>query len=127
MSEALRGALVNRRVLVAEDEYFIARDISRSLRALGAEVIGPVPSLGEALALLSAAEHLEAAILDINLDGEMVFPVLDALAARNIPVLIATGYGREAIPDEYRHLPRWQKPFEASGLAEALLGIVDAR
>ncbi|WP_052955021.1 response regulator [Microvirga vignae] len=72
MTAPPRGALANRRVLIAEDEYFIARDIARALHALGAEVVGPVASRDEVQAILATGERLDAAILDINLNGEMV-------------------------------------------------------
>lgn len=127
MVGASHGVLANCRVLVAEDESFIARDISRALRALSAEVIGPVPSRRDVQAILSTEEHIDAAILDINLGGEMVFAVLNALATRNIPVVFATGYDQDVIPLEYQHIPRWQKPFEASALAEVLPTIVRPR
>jgi len=82
MTAPPRGALANCRVLVAEDEYFIARDIARALHALEAEVVGPVPSRDAVQAILATGERIDAAILDINLNGETVFPVMDALAAR---------------------------------------------
>lgn len=115
-----RGALANRRVLVAEDEYFIARDIARALHALGAEVVGPVPSQDEVQALLATGERLDAAILDINLNGEMVFPVLEALTARGIPVVFATGYKPSTVPAQYQDVPCWQKPFDPRVLVQAL-------
>ncbi|PVE20390.1 hypothetical protein DC522_32625 [Microvirga sp. KLBC 81] len=119
-----RGALAQRRVLVAEDEYFIARDIARALRALGAEVVGPVASRDEVQAILATGERLDAAILDINLNGEMVFPVMEALAARGIPVVFATGYDESAVPDRYQAIPRWQKPFDPQALVQALPDLV---
>ncbi|WP_262269124.1 response regulator [Microvirga yunnanensis] len=119
-----RGALANRRVLVAEDEYFIARDIARALHALGAEVVGPVPTLDEVQALLATGERLDAAILDINLNGEMVFPIMEALTAREIPVVFATGYDRTTVPAQYEDIPRWQKPFDPRAVVKALPDLV---
>ncbi|WP_262265704.1 hypothetical protein [Microvirga yunnanensis] len=72
MTARSRGALAHRRVLVAEDEYFIARDLARALRVLGAEVVGPLASRDEVQTILTTGERLDAAILDINLNGEMV-------------------------------------------------------
>jgi CheY-like chemotaxis protein len=126
MSTLPRDALANRRVLVAEDEYFIARDICRALHALGAEVVGPVPSRDEVQAILATGERLDAAILDINLNGEMVFPVMEALAAQEIPVVFATGYDHITVPAPYQDIPRWQKPFAPQALAQALPDLVRA-
>ena len=127
MGGAPEKALTDRRVLVAEDEYFIARDLGRALHALGAEVVGPVPSVDAVQAILAAGEHLDAAILDINLDGGWIFSALADLVARGIPVVLATGYEDDALPAEYRHVPRWQKPFDPSALAEALPGLLRDR
>ncbi|WP_114948031.1 response regulator [Microvirga calopogonii] len=124
MTTLPRDALANCRVLVAEDEYFIARDIGRALHALGAEVVGPVPSRDEVQAILATGERLDAAILDINLDGKMVFPVMRALAARGIPVVFATGYDQATVPAQYQDIPRWQKPFDPRALVQALPDLV---
>jgi len=126
MTALSRGALAHRRVLVAEDEYFIARDLARALHALGAEVVGPLPSREEVEALLATGEHLDAAILDINLNGEMVFLVVEALTARSIPVVFATGYDRAAVPARYQDIPSWQKPFDPQALVQALPDLVRA-
>ncbi|WP_114949123.1 response regulator [Microvirga calopogonii] len=126
MSTVPHDALANRRVLVAEDEYFIARDIGRALHALGAEVVGPVPSRDEVQAIVATGEHLDAAILDINLNGEMVFPVMEALTARGIPVVFATGYDQATVPAQYQDIPRWQKPFDPRALVQALPDLVRA-
>lgn len=100
-----------RRVLVAEDEYFIARDLVRALRALAIEVVGPVAEVPEAL-LLARTEAVDAAILDINLHGQEIYPVADILRRRGVRLIFATGYGTAAIPQAYRGVPRWEKPFD---------------
>jgi CheY-like chemotaxis protein len=118
------NALLDRRVLVAEDEYFIARDIGRALHAIGAEVVGPLSSLDAVQVFLAQGQHLDAAILDINLNGELVFPVLESLTLRDIPVVFATGYEQAAVPAPYQHIPRWQKPFDPEALVQVLPGLV---
>ncbi len=117
------GALADRRVLVVEDEYFLADDMAQALRKLGAEVVGPVPSLEEATALL-AHEHVDAAVLDINLRGQTVYPVADALREQGVPFVFATGYDETAVPEAYKDVPRWEKPFKPEDLARALPEIV---
>lgn len=108
------------RVLVVEDEFFIADDIAGALRALGAEVVGPVPCLADAMAMLDTSGRIDFAVLDLNLEGEAGFPVGDALAARGVPFVFATGYDRGFLPPRFRDVPYWEKPFEPRLLATAL-------
>src|SRR3712207_5670272 len=122
-STAGTGALAYRRVLIVEDEYFLADDMAQVLRKYGAQVVGPVPSSEKALALL-AEEPVDAAILDINLKGQMVFPVADALREQGVPFVFATGYDESAVPEAYKDVPRWEKPFRPNDLAKALPGLV---
>lgn len=121
------GSLAARRVLVVEDEYFIADDMAKALAQIGAEVVGPVPTRDQALALLSQEGAFDAAVLDINLRGEVVYPVADALRARGIPFVFATGYDESTVPSVYEDVPRWEKPFDPAQLARALPRIGFAR
>jgi len=120
MSAHPQPSLTGRRVLIVEDEYFLADDLGRALAQLGAEVLGPVPTRDEALDLLATAEPIDLAVLDINLEDEAVFPVADFLIAQGVPFLFATGYSRAQVPARYQHVPRWEKPFDPQTLAEAL-------
>lgn len=104
----LRG----RRVLVVEDEYMLAEDLREGLEQQGAEVAGPVSTVAEALELLGQEPAPDFAILDINLQGETVYPVAVALRARGIPFLFATGYEAWAIPEAYADVPRAEKPLD---------------
>lgn len=105
---AVRG----RRILVVEDEYVMAKDLQHELEDAGAEVLGPVPSVADALALLATDVRPDAAVLDVNLGGELVFPVAEALRERGVPFLFATGYDRWALPATYAEVPRCEKPFD---------------
>ncbi|KMO44086.1 hypothetical protein VQ03_04835 [Methylobacterium tarhaniae] len=107
------------RVLVVEDEYFIADDISRALTRHGVEVVGPVPTVQEARALL-ASQTLDLAVLDINLRGELVYPLVAELTRRGVPMVFATGYDNAAIPPEHGSIPAWSKPFDYNVLAGML-------
>jgi CheY-like chemotaxis protein len=93
---------------------------------LGAQVVGPVPTRDKALALLASGESFDAAVLDINLRGQAVFPVADALIERGIPFVFATGYDQSAVPAPYLGVRRWEKPFEPAELAEALSELLRA-
>lgn len=112
------------RVLVVEDEYFVADDVVRAIESLGAEIVGPVPTREQAMALLTSADRIDAAVLDVNLQGESVFPVADALAQRGIPFIFATGYDQSALPVAYQSIQRWEKPFDPTKLAQALPGLL---
>ena len=114
-----------RRVLVVEDEYFLADDIARALVRLGAETVGPVPTRAAALACLEGEGRIDACVLDINLRGEMAFAVADALLARGVPFMFATGYDQALVPAAYGHIRRWEKPFHPERLAQALQSLMD--
>ena len=108
------------RILVVEDEFLVAEEIAQALEDRGAQVIGPFPTVSRALRYLEAGSPVDAAVLDINLQGEMVYPVADALRERGVPFVFATGYALWAIPERYRHLPRCEKPVDAASVIKAL-------
>ncbi|MCR0985416.1 response regulator [Roseomonas populi] len=116
----MTASLAGRRILVVEDDFFIADEVTRDLRAGGAEVIGPAGTVDDALDLLDRVESLEGAVLDLNLGGEMAFPVADALLARGVPLVFATGYDAAAIPAQYAGVPCCEKPVDAARIARAL-------
>lgn len=107
-------------ILIVEDEYIIALDLAQSLEELGATVIGPVASVAQALSIISTRDKPHAAVLDVNLGNEKVFPVADELVARGIPFLFATGYDHWVIPEEYRAVPRCQKPIDIRAVTHLL-------
>ncbi|WP_233130617.1 response regulator [Sphingomonas jeddahensis] len=105
---------------MAEDEYLLAEDLSHALASAGASVLGPVPTLDEATALISGDTEIDAAILDVNLRGEMIFPVADALKDRGVPFAFATGYDQWALPERFAATPRVEKPFKVSKIGGVL-------
>ena len=112
------------RVLIVEDEMLVAMNIEDMLLDLGHEVAGIASRLAPALSLAGEAA-IDAAMLDVNLAGENSFPVADVLAARGIPFVFATGYGRQGIEERYRDRPLLQKPFRASDLGLVLAALGD--
>jgi CheY-like chemotaxis protein len=113
MSEPANANLKGRRLLVVEDDYLIAADLANSLEELGIDVVGPAGSVEDALDLVERqGERLDAAVLDINLREERVYPVANALAARGIPFVFTTGYDAVAIPEAYASAPRCEKPVD---------------
>lgn len=111
------------RVLVTEDEYFLADDIARSLRSCGAKILGPVSDLESASRILNF-EIIDAAVLDINLKGQIVFPIARALRARNVPFVFTTGYDRRSIDAEFQDVLVWEKPFDLLAMVQALANMV---
>jgi DNA-binding response OmpR family regulator len=116
--------LSGRRILIVEDEYLLADDLRNALAGAGAEVLGPVPSVGDAEVLLASSGEIDAAVLDINLRGEPVFPFADTLRERGVPFAFATGYDRSAVPERFADTPRVEKPFKAQGVATILGALV---
>jgi DNA-binding response OmpR family regulator len=104
------------RVLVVEDQMIIALEIAGMLVDLGCQVVGPVGDIRSALEMVHD-EPLDAAILDVSLDGEMVFPVALELRARDVSFVFATGYGAGSLPKEWRDVPRLEKPFDKEQLS----------
>jgi CheY-like chemotaxis protein len=109
-AEMASPCLRDRRVLVVEDEYLIAVSLRDHLQAIGSTVIGPVPSVEKAIQLIESNPRIDAAILDLNLGGSKAYPVADALQARKIPFIFASGYGDEDLSDLYPNVRNCQKP-----------------
>jgi len=106
-------------VLVVEDECFMADDLAEALEAAGARTIGPVSSIAEANALL-ARDRVDAAILDINLRGEMAYPLIERLRAEDVPCVIVSGYGHASLAESVRDLPTFEKPVAQSAVVSSL-------
>ncbi len=119
LGETGESGLRGLRVLVVEDVFSMALVMENTLTALGCKVVGPVARLEEARAL-ALVEPLDGALLDVNLNGEAVYPVVDALQARGVPVIFVTGYSAGALPETYRNLPRVVKPFDMRALVELM-------
>jgi CheY-like chemotaxis protein len=115
----MTGQLPGKRILIVEDEYFIAADLRRALQRENVVVIGPTGDLNEALAL-ARNENVDAAVLDLNLDGIMSYPVADELSNRSVPFLFLTGYDDWSLPDAYRAFPRLSKPSPTASVVRAV-------
>lgn len=117
----------NCRIMVVEDEYYLAMELEHELGEAGAVVVGPVASVDEALSLLDQSPSLAGAMLDVNLGGEKVFPVADKLIARGVPFVFTTGYQEGDLPARYASFPRIHKPFEPRAIATALTQMLKGR
>ncbi len=97
------------RILVVEDEYLLAAELAQELANAGADVLGPVPTIEQALAVLSDTMP-HGAILDVNLSGVPVFPLADTLIKRGVSLVFTTGYDADTLPDRFADVPICGKP-----------------
>jgi CheY-like chemotaxis protein len=104
---------------LVEDEMLVAWLLEDMLVDLGCTVVGPASSVKQALAMIDA-EAIDAAVLDVNLNGQMSYPIADALVARGVPFVFSTGYDKDTLLDGYRTFPVLQKPFHRAELSETL-------
>jgi DNA-binding NtrC family response regulator len=107
------GGLDGCRVLIVEDEYLVAHDLEQELKSLGATIVGPIADLSGAKDQI-ARDGFDVAIVDINLHGELAYPIADELMRQRIPFVFATGYRADTMPARFRDVIRWEKPFEFS-------------
>ncbi len=115
----MNSSFSDRRILIVEDEIFVVWLLEDMLGDLGCAVVGPASSVNQALAMIDA-EAVDAAVLDVNLSGQMSYPIADALAARGVPFVFSTGYDKDTLLDRYRTFPVLQKPIQRSELSDAL-------
>jgi CheY-like chemotaxis protein len=128
MSDDNSDRLAGLRVLVIEDETLVAMLLEDMLGDIGCQVVGPVPRISKALEIATdPTVALDVAILDVNVAGEEVFPVAEALAGRGVPFAFATGYGDSGVRDPWRNRPVLQKPFRQEQITEVLVRALDAR
>ena len=120
------GPLAQERVLIVEDRYLLASELAREVERLGGSVVGPARTLGQAAALVDR-ESVHAVLLDINLDGEMAYPLAEALADQDIPFIFLTGYGGEVLPPPWRNRPRLTKPIDLRRLEFELVRLVRSK
>jgi CheY-like chemotaxis protein len=107
------------RLLVVEDESHVAMLIEDMLADMGCDVVASAARVSEALRLIEATD-IDAAVLDVNVAGEKVFPVAEKLRDRKIPFVFATGYGADGVREDFRTHPVVPKPFPQSHLRKAL-------
>ena len=116
--------LAGRRILVVEDDYLVAMIIVDLLEDAGAEVLGPIGSVEEAITFIEdGSQPFDSAVLDVNLHGRRSYPIADVLVARSVGFVFATGYGGAILEEKYRRHPRCEKPFDQATLLTALVGM----
>lgn len=115
MGELLKG----HRILIVEDNFVMALDLSLMIEDLGGAVVGPAGRLDEGMALAQSNE-LDGAILDVNLDGANTFFLADGLLAADVAVIFATGYDVKMLPERFAQTPKLSKPFSIRTLERVL-------
>jgi CheY-like chemotaxis protein len=115
------GSLAGCRVLVIEDDFLVGQVILDMLEDEGAEVLGPIGAVDEAVAFVAdQATMFDLVVLDLNLRGTKSYAVADALVRHNIPFIFMSGYGKDALDEAYRNYPHCIKPVTRADLVTAL-------
>jgi two-component sensor histidine kinase/CheY-like chemotaxis protein len=117
-SPAAAGKVEGMKVIIVEDAILLAMELEAGLEEAGAKVVGSAALLEEAMALVDLP--MDAAVLDCNLNGSSVGPVAEALAARGVPFLFATGYGENRGAPEGFDAPIIRKPYDVAQITAAL-------
>jgi DNA-binding response OmpR family regulator len=121
------NALKGKRILLVEDEALVAMLVEDELLDAGAHIVGTASSVAEALRMIEAAMGnggISAAVLDLNLDGEPIWPVANALDELGVPFLFETGYGPGCNTGKYGTAPVLHKPFGLQALISTVEGLV---
>jgi DNA-binding response OmpR family regulator len=114
------------RVFVVEDEPMIRMMLMEMLEELGYRVVAEAGDVEEGATFAQSAD-LDIAILDVNLKGKLITPVAEVIKARGLPIIFATGYGSEGVPEEFRDFPTLEKPFHLDTLAALIDEVVHPR
>ncbi len=122
--QAHAGHLAGRQILVVEDDLLLGNELRRGLEAQGAQVIGPVASVDQALHHVQSCAGLDGVVLDVRLGSEQSYPVADLLIERRVPFLFATAYPDWAIPSAYAGIARLRKPVDAGEVADILFNVM---
>ena len=117
--------LAGRRILLVEDSPVVGPFTADLLGELGCEVVGTAPNMAVARELIEAG-GFDAAIMDVHIRGERVFPLCDILDNRGVPFLLTSGYADWQVPDEWHDRPRLQKPYTIDEVEQALRAALSA-
>lgn len=115
------SSIAGKRILLVEDEPLVAMMMAQILRELGAQVLGPAATLAEAQSVPNDA--IDAAVLDVNIDGTYIYAFADQLEARHVPVVFVTGYEADYVEERFAKAPILAKPIEPQELAAALASL----
>ena len=117
--------LNGKRILVVEDSPVVGPFTVDLLHDLGCEVVGPAPNMAVGRELIEQADP-DAALMDVHIRGERVFPLCDDLEAQGVPFVLTSGYADWTMPDKWRDRPRLQKPYTIDDVRDALVDALSA-
>lgn len=106
-------------ILLVEDELMVRLMVSVMIEELGHTLTAATGELAEAMTMARSAQF-DLAVLDFNVNGQSVSPVIDVVQARRLPFVLATGYGPSGLPKDCRDYPILQKPFQIDALDQAM-------
>ncbi|WP_279481485.1 response regulator [Aureimonas sp. SK2] len=119
--------LENKQILLVEDDFLIARPLAEKLEDAGASVIGPTGTIEEGIALIAGNPDIDGALMDVNLGGEMSYPVAYDLLRRGVPFVFLTAYDPSLVAARFRDVPVFAKPVEFERVLEALQTATESR
>lgn len=108
------------RILVVEDEYLLADELAQELADLGADVLGPVPTIELALAVIEKEVAPDGVVVDVNLGGVLAFALADTLIERGVPMIFTTGYDPNTLPVRFANVPICGKPINVALITAAI-------
>ena len=118
----MQKPLDGKRIFLVEDELMAALDLSDMIADLGAQVVGPIARLDDAMRR-AREQAVDGAVLDVKLDSQLTTPLVLFLRNRGVPVVLSTGYERGMLPQELADLPRLTKPYDERSLRRAMEGL----
>ena len=119
------GVLRGKKVLIVEDEALIAMLFEDILEDTACQIVGPAMNVRQAMELAGTAE-IDAAVLDVNLNGESSIPVAALLRSLGVPLIFSSGHGSQGLPPEWQDRPTLPKPFTSDEVVGALERLVAA-
>ena len=120
--ECTMTILHGKNIFVLEDEFILAWEAEEILREAGATVVGPAHNIAAAIALLGGQDRIDAAVLDININGCPSTQVADELKQRGVPFVYATGYGRDS--EKVLNAPVLSKPYSPAQLVDSIRSLL---
>jgi len=118
-TDGVKPALAGRRILVVEDSPVVGPLTVDVLGELGCDVVGPAPNMAAARVLVEAG-GFDAALMDVHIRGERVFPLCETLNSKRVPFLFTSGYADWTMPEKWRDRPRLNKPYTIDQVEQAL-------
>lgn len=111
------------RILIAEDEFLVAILLEQDVTEAGYRAVGPFTRFGDALAAIGQG-NFDLALLDINMNGHMAYPLAEELLRSGRPFIFLSGYGAQDMPERFRGCPRITKPYDASTLLREIARLI---